>query len=200
MHVCRIYYTKCYQSLIAGVYYYQNTPSADGTTDALGCQLPNNENPEESETKLPAGLFALLNGFVFFYYVPFLLGFVVLWRVCSESGRRFLVELCFGTNTSTDKAELAEKIGVGGGAAVGMLFSVASLILGGISEKDCTTTLANAFIALHVFVTAANAIACIQVSVIYYGGFKKCWKESKDSAKEAAVEGAKELAEEHLQA
>ena len=133
----------------------------------MGCPIE-----VEGGVKLPAGLFAILNGGTFFYYIPCVMIFAVLWRYCDDEGRSCLVKTCFGDGTSADAAEIAEKIGVGAAAAIGILNSVADLIAAGVSE-NCGSTPANAFIALNVFVTIANVIACAQVSIIYYGGVKK---------------------------
>ena len=147
--------------------------------DALGCPLRVEVEVDGSEetTSLPAGLFAILNGGTFFFYIPCVLIFTVLWKWCGkqEGGREYLVEVCFGKGQSADAAIIAEKIGVGAAAAVGLLFSIGNLIAAGVSE-NCGTTEANAFIALNVLITLANVIACTQVSVIYYGGLKKCLK------------------------
>ena len=154
-------------------------------TSALGCSL----NVELTDgVTLPAGLFGILNGVTFFIYIPCVLVFVVLWKGCGEieGGREFLVELCFGKDQSADAAAVAEKIGVGAVAAVLLLFSAVMVITAGLAE-NCGTPQANAFIALNVFVTLANIIACTQVSCIYYGGFKECIKETgEDGAKELA--------------
>ena len=112
-------------------------------------------------------------------YIPCLLLFAVLWRFCGNitGGREYLVELCFGKGESAETAAIAEKIGAGVAAALGILNSVGNLIAAGVAE-NCGTPQANAFIVLNVLVTLANVLACTQVSVIYYGGFKKCIEES----------------------
>ena len=147
----------------------------------------------EETTSLPPGLFAILNGGTFFFYIPCVLIFTVLWKWCGkqEGGREYLVEVCFGKGQSADAAIIAEKIGVGAAAAVGLLFSIGNLIAAGVSE-NCGTTEANAFIALNVLITLANVIACTQVSVIYYGGLKKCLKETGAEAIKVAAEKTKE--------
>ena len=159
-------------------------------TGALGCRLNVETDSSDGSTSvsLPAGLFGILNGVTFFIYIPCVLVFVVLWKWCGNisGGREYLVELCFGKGQSADTAAVAEKIGVGAVAVVGLLFSAANLIAAGVAE-NCGTPQANAFIALNVFVTLANVIACTQVSSIYYGGFKKCLKETgEDGVKEFA--------------
>ena len=157
------YHCNC---ICVGVWFYRN---ADTTTDALGCPLRVEVEVDGSEerTSLPAGLFAILNGGTFFFYIPCALAFAVLWKWCGkqEGGREYLAEVCFGKGQSADAAIIAEKIGVGAAAVVGLLFSVGNLIAAGVSE-NCGTTEANAFIALNVLITLANAIACTQVSVI----------------------------------
>ena len=94
--------------------------------------------------------------------------------------------MCFGKDQSSDAAEIAEKIGVGAGIAVALLFSIANLIVAGIAE-DCGITAANAFIALNVLITLANVAACTQVSIIFYDGLKKCLEETGGDAIEVCA-------------
>jgi hypothetical protein len=82
--------------------------------------------------------------------------FALLWKNCGDGGREYLAEICFGSSKET--AEIAEKIGVGAGAAVALLFSIVNLIVAGVAE-NCGTTAANAFIALNIFITLANVAA-----------------------------------------
>ena len=163
-----------------GIWYFPNTGS---TMDAFMCEV------KSGETKLPAGVFSILNGGTFFYYIPCLLIFSWLWKKCDDEGRQCLVEICCGKDTSTDAVELAEMIGVGAGGIAGLLVSIATLIAAGVSE-NCGTTQANGFIALNVLVTIFNVIACIQVSLVYYGGYKKCLKETAKGAKKAMEDKA----------
>ena len=169
----------------AGIWFYQN---AGSTTDALGCPLRVEVDTENSDEgiSLPAGLFAILNGLTFFLYIPCALVFATLWKYCGDGGREFLVKLCFGKDQSSDAAEIAEKIGVGAGVAVALLFSIANLIVAGIAE-NCGTTAANAFIALNVLITLANVAACSQVSIIFYDGLKKCLDETGGDAIEVCA-------------
>ena len=136
---------------------------------------------EQDGPALPAGLFAILNGGTFFYYVPCLLLFAALWKYCGDGGRVFLVECIWGKGQSADTAEIAEKIGVGVAAAVGILNSATNMILAAIAEP-CGTPAANAFIALNVLVMLANVVACIQVSIVYYGSMKKCFDAANESS------------------
>lgn len=106
-----------------------------------------------------------------------MLVFARLWKNCGDDGREWLVEMCFGKDQNTDTAEITEKIGVGAGAAVALLFSIGNLIAAGVAE-NCGTTAANAFIALNVFITLANVAACAQVSIIFYDGLKNCLDET----------------------
>lgn len=167
-------------------------------TGALGCNLNVEVDGSEGSdsVSLPAGLFGILNGATFFFYVPCVLVFALLWKWCGKivGGREYLVELCFGKGQSADVAAVAEKIGVGAVAVVGLLFSAANLIAAGVAE-NCGTHQANAFIALNVFVTLANVIACTQVSAIYYGGFKKCLEETGEDAIKEFAGKTKELVE-----
>ena len=165
---------------------------------AFGCPSSETDSSDGvTIASLPAGLFGILNGVTFFIYIPCVLGFVVLWKGCGkiEGGREYLVKLCFGKDQSADTAAVAEKIGVGAVAVVLLLFSAANVIVAGVAE-NCGTPQANAFIALNVFVTLANIIACTQVSSIYYGGFKKCIEETGEDAVKEAVEKTKEFVEE----
>ena len=112
-----------------------------------------------------------------------MLVFAILWKNCDDEGRECLVEVCFGKDHSTDTAKIAEKIGVGAGVAVALLFSIENLIAARVAE-NCGTTEANAFIALNVFITLANIAACAQVSIIFYNGLKNCLDETGGDALE----------------
>ena len=177
----------------AGVWFYRN---GDDTNDALGCPLHVKVDAQGSETttSLPAGLFAILNGLTFFFYVPCVLIFAILWRNCDDEGRLCLVEICFGKSQNADNAIIAEKIGVGAGAAVALLFSIGNLFAAGVAE-NCGTTGANAFIALNVFITLANVAACAQDSIIFYDGLKNCWDETDGDALEMCAGKIQEHAE-----
>ena len=154
---------------------YLYTGGSSGGKDVLMCPI----RAEEDGPALPPGLFAILNGATFFYYVPCLLLFAALWKYCGDGGREFLVKLIWGPEQSADTAEIAEKIGVGVAAAVGILNSATNMILAAVAEQ-CGVPAANAFIALNVLVFLVNAVACIQVSIVYYGSLNKCLEAAKE--------------------
>ena len=128
-----------------------------------------------------------------------MLVFAILWKNCDDEGRECLVEMCFGKDHSTNTAKIAEKIGVGAGAAVTLLFSIRNLIAAGVAENYGTTE-ANAFIALNVFITLANIVACAQVSIIVYDGLKNCLDETGGDALKMCAEKIEENAAEEEQA
>ena len=159
--------------LYIGIWFYQSGNS--GGKDLVGCTVEVDVKDSEESVSLPAGLFAILNGGTYFYYIPCLLIFAAIWQICDEEGKTGLAKCIFGPEA--EAAEVAEKIGVGAAAVLGILVSIANLIAAGVSE-NCGTPAANAFIALNVFVTLFNASACAQVSVIYFWkeGIKECLK------------------------
>ena len=101
--------------------------------EILGCHVPVGDDESGEEASLPVGIFAIINGLTFFYYIPCLLVFSACWTYCDEEGRRELTKQCFGEENTNTK-EVAEKIGVGAAAILGILVSVGDLIAAGISE------------------------------------------------------------------
>lgn len=112
----------------------------------------------------PVGLFAILNGLIFYYYLSCLM-FSALWRLCDQEGKPSLMRICC---RESDAAEVAEQIGVGVVAALGILNSIINVIAVGVSENNCGTSVSDAFLSLNVLVTVANVGACTQVFVAYY--------------------------------
>lgn len=148
-----------------------------GNDEVFGCEVTSTdievrqETPTDQgeDTSLPVGAFGIVNGLMFFYYIPFLLIFSALWTYFGDDhSRKWLTELCFGKqNSSSDPGEVAKTIGVGTIAILGILISVADLIAAGVSEK-CDSAGARAYIALNVFVTLINVVAAIQVTIVFY--------------------------------
>ena len=118
-------------------------------------------NTEESidyrSSNFIIGVFSILNGLAFFYYIPCFLVF----------------SLCY-VNISDQEAANAACGKIGGGVAIllGFLSSLTDVVVTGLQE-NCRTTEADLFLLFNFVLTLFVAFAALQVAVVFFWVFVK---------------------------
>ena len=102
------------------------------------------------------GIYAIINGGTFFFYIPFLLVFAAIWGLCINCGDDpciLCVNFLFG------------KLLAGVGVILGYASTFTGLIGSAIVEH-CGSAQSNAFIVMNVVMLLFNAFAGLQVFAV----------------------------------